>query len=244
MKKIFSLLMLTVVVFCGCSNDDEPTVTVTEKVISFNGLLQSAESEYVGPKEGELPEGVYYYASEFQDPTQTATFTHYVPATGNYFGGGFTYTNKTDVTTMDYTNSSAITGKGFNGNTYLVCNADSYSRSAIIKFNNAVSLKGAYFTNSTYAYLVMRDGNDYGKKFTASDWYKIIITGQKAGTKVASLDVYLAKDGKIINEWTWQDLSSLGSVDELTFAFESTDNGQFGINTPTYFCMDALTIQL
>ena len=37
-------------------------------------------------------------------------FTHsYTPESG--FAGGFTYTNKTDITTPGYTNLSAITGK-------------------------------------------------------------------------------------------------------------------------------------
>lgn len=227
-----------VVAFSSCSEDEEKTVTV-----NFNGLLLEAESEYVGPREGELPENVYYYESTFNDPTNTVTFSHYATAAGDYFGGGFTYTNKTDKTTNGFTNSSAITGKGQYGDTYMTCNADGTYRYAVIKLKSSTTVKGAYFTNSTYGYLTMRDGGEFGAKvFGTDDWFKVIVTGKNKGTATSSLDIYLAKDGNIVNTWIWQDLTTLGIVDELNFSFESTDNGQFGMNTPAYFCLDGLTI--
>lgn len=241
MKKIYSLLMLTVFVLCSCSSDDDD-----EKVlqVSFDGLLTESETEYVGPKEGTLPEGVYYYESTFTDPTGFFTFTHYVPASGTQFGGGFTYTNKTDKETASFMNTSAITGRGQSGSTYLTSNFDTYSRKAVITLKESHVVRGAYFTNSTYAYLSMLNGDTYAKKFTDTDWFKLTITGKLKGTETTSVDFYLAKDGKIVNTWTWVDLTSLGNVDELNFSFESTDNGQWGINTPTYFCMDDLSIIL
>ena len=38
------------------------------------------------------------------------------------------------------------------------------------------------------------------------------------------------------------DLSSLGDVTGLEFNVASSDVGDFGINTPTYFAMDDLTV--
>ena len=55
-----------------------------------------------------------------------------------------------------------------------------------------------------------------------------------------TVDFYLAKDGKILKDWTYCDLSSLGEVTKLTFALSSTDNGDYGMNTPAYFCIDEL----
>lgn len=232
-----------VVTFSSCSDDDEKTLTV-----NFNGQLQEAESEYVGPKE-DLPEGAFYYESTFKDPTGTVTFSHYVPVNGDYFGGGFTYTNKTDKETMDYNNSSAITGNGQNGSTYMICNADGTYLNAVITLKNSTTVKGAYFTNSTYAYLVMKNGNSFGSKvFGADDWFKVTVTGKNNGIETSSVDIYLAKDGTIVNSWIWQDLTELGMVNELNFTFDSTDKisydggATFYLNTPTYFCMDGLTI--
>ena len=42
----------------------------------------------------------------------------------------------------------------------------------------------------------------------------------------------------IIDEWTYIDLSQLGDADSLVFSLSSSDNGQFGMNTPAYFCVD------
>ena len=42
----------------------------------------------------------------------------------------------------------------------------------------------------------------------------------------------------IINDWRYVDLSGLGKVCKLGFALSSTDNGDWGMNTPAYFCFD------
>ena len=38
------------------------------------------------------------------------------------------------------------------------------------------------------------------------------------------------------------DLGSLGRVDSLMFALESTDVGEWGMNTPAFFCIDNLYV--
>ena len=38
------------------------------------------------------------------------------------------------------------------------------------------------------------------------------------------------------------DLSSLGEVSSIEFVLTSSDNGEWGMNTPTYFCLDGLSI--
>lgn len=239
------VMAATIILACSC-NENEGNTDLT---IRFNGLLDTPETEYVGPKTN-LPDGAYYYESTFTDPTGTATFTHYVPTAGNYFGGGFTYTNKTDVQTNSYTNSSAITGGGQAGDTYLTCNADGTYRHAIITLKNAATVKGAYFTNSTYAYLTIRDGGMGARPFETGDWFKVIVTGKMGNATTGTVDVYLAKDGNICNQWMWQDLSTLGMVDALEFSFDSTDKTSYDggqtyyLNTPTYFCMDGMVITL
>ena len=46
----------------------------------------------------------------------------------------------------------------------------------------------------------------------------------------------------ILDEWTWLDTSSFGAIKELGFALTSSDNGDWGMNTPGYFAYDNLTI--
>ena len=53
---------------------------------------------------------------------------------------------------------------------------------------------------------------------------------------------YLAdfRDGKseIVKDWQYCDLSALGQVSKVSFTLTSSDNGDYGMNTPAYFCLD------
>ena len=109
--------------------------------------------------------------------------------------------------------------------------------------NGAYSIKSMMVTNSTYAYLDMKNGSVYSKKFVAGDWFKVIIKGFKAKTPTSSVDVYLAdfRNGKseILKTWRKVDISALGQVDSVAFSFDSTDKDPvYGMNTPAYVCID------
>jgi hypothetical protein len=58
------------------------------------------------------------------------------------------------------------------------------------------------------------------------------------------VDFYLADyrsdEDYIINAWTWVDLTGLGAVYGLEFSLSSSDNSDYGMNTPAYFAMDNL----
>ena len=45
----------------------------------------------------------------------------------------------------------------------------------------------------------------------------------------------------ILKTWKWVNLLPLGDIDSLSFSYRSSDVGQFGMNTPGYFCMDNFT---
>jgi len=48
-----------------------------------------------------------------------------------------------------------------------------------------------------------------------------------------------------VEDWTWVDLTSLGTqVVSLEFELTSSDVGEFGMNTPSYFLFDNLSITL
>ena len=70
-----------------------------------------------------------------------------------------------------------------------------------------------------------------------------------SGESTGSVDFYLAdyryadsSQDYIVNAWEYIDLSSLGSVDELSFSLSSSDNGSFGMNTPNYFAIDNIGV--
>lgn len=244
MKKLSLFLLVSVFAFCGCSNDDEDK---KEIVISFEKQLTEAESEFTTTL-GEP--GETYTEYQIKDPQNRVQLNHYYGEWG--FGGGFTYTNKTDITTPGYKNLSAITAKGKNGKVYLTSNSSSFTSAQITNLNpDKVEFKGVWITNTTYAYLAVKDGNDGSNSvkgpFTSNDWFKLTATGYKADkSKIGSIDFYLAdfRDGKqeIVNTWKWFDWSSIKNADYVTFEMSSTDNGDWGMNTPSYFCLDGITL--
>ncbi|MES2799569.1 MAG: DUF4465 domain-containing protein [Bacteroidota bacterium] len=186
---------------------------------------------------------------------------------GNYYNagwssyGGFAFSNITDVTTAGYTNQYASsTGNGNNSDTYGIFYWDGYSPDYINAINNK-SIDSFYINTTTYSRLSMLNGDAVGKQFgsplnaqgmddetAGADFLKVwIISSLEDGSNKDSMEFFLAdyrfaddNDDYIVNEWTKVDLSSLTTYPKqvVKFRFESSDVGQFGINTPTYFAID------
>ncbi len=177
---------------------------------------------------------------------------------------GWAYSSMTDTTTPGMGNQyAAITGSGAKGSaTYGVAyDMGSYggasppnlSFGAVTANDYNTVISGAYFTNTTFAYLSMQDGDAFSKKFGGvtgddPDYFKLIIKGiTEAGEYTQAIDFYLADfrfsdnaQDYIVDDWTWVNLSGLGKIIGLEFSFESTDVGPFGVNTPLYVAMDDL----
>lgn len=167
---------------------------------------------------------------------------------------GFGYSTMRDSVTAGYLNQySAITASGYNSSTYAVVSAYGNVRTVFTGNSAGKLVSGFYVTNSTYAYLSMRDGDMFAKKFggasgTDPDWFKLTVTAYRNGAlKQSFVDVYLADfrsadstEDYILKNWQWVDLITLGEVDSLDFLLTSSDTGSFGMNTPAYFCLDNL----
>lgn len=167
-----------------------------------------------------------------------------------YWDTGFSYSNVVNTTLAGYANQyAAITGNGFqNSEKYAIC----YNSNSKIIFDSPRSVSGFYITNSTYAYLSMRNGDSFAKKFGGvsgndRDYFKVKANAYQNGilNTNTGVDFYLAdfrfgsnSQDYIVNTWKWFSLTALGVADSLIFTFESSDVGSFGINTPKYFAMD------
>ena len=85
-------------------------------------------------------------------------------------------------------------------------------------------------------------------RVTCPDWFLLTIHGLDAnGDEAKTVEFYLADfraedNGKeyIIEDSTRVYLSSLSSITGLQFTLSSSDNGQYGMNTPAYFAIDTL----
>jgi len=165
---------------------------------------------------------------------------------------GWSYSNRTDTTTPGFGNQySAIVGSGASmSDTYGVVFGDS----ATITSSPGRTIESLAITNTTYAALSIRDGDAFAKQFGGDtgndeDFFSIDIEGFDAsGSSTGTLTFFLAdyrfadnSQDFFIDDWTQFDVSSLGAT-QLGFTFASSDVGQFGINTPTYFAVDNIVV--
>jgi hypothetical protein len=166
----------------------------------------------------------------------------FTPTSYGGYWNGFSVSSMTDTTTAGYTNQySAITGGGVNDAYYAVLYPKAY-------VNLSGLVQSIDLTNTTYAYLSMKNGDSFAKKFTTGDFFDVVITGYSGqnatGATTGSVKFFLANytspTDNPVNTWNQVDLTSLGSAASLGFSFQSSDVGQYGINTPEYVAIDNL----
>ena len=190
---------------------------------------------------------------------------NYDTAFGGYWVDGFAYSSIIDSTTSGFTNLyAAKPASGYNAS----ANYAVVQQNAVARLNNVVPtmvIHGFYVTNGTYAFNSMRDGDTFARKFGDTtgtnsglpqgaypDYFKLTVKSYVGGQLGSdSVEFYLAdyrfsNDSLdyIVNTWEWVDCAILGVFDSLKFTLSSSDNGAFGMNTPAFFCIDNLSIDV
>lgn len=240
MKKLnYLFLLIFLIAFTACSNDDDNNVKANfESMPVTNGYYTNTNGTLKG----------YYYYSTFQDNDKLLTFDYYL---GNWSGAtfaGFTYTNSTDTKTGN--SSAAVSGKGKIGTMYLVAYPSSYTPTRF-KINDPSKyiIDGCWISNSVYAYNCMTTNNySPASKFKSGSYYKVTATGYAADgtTSVGTASIYLAKYSSDTDtpskDWQWFDLGALAKAVYVQFDVDSSDKGDYGVNTSTYFCLDGITL--
>ncbi|QDV46683.1 hypothetical protein Enr13x_65920 [Stieleria neptunia] len=220
------------------------------EIVTFENLLTTSESYYKGDT-----------SQINHDPwtVDGVEFSNQTTWVGSW--GGWAYSNTTDTATPGFTNEhSAITGGGSDGaggsvggQTYALA----FGSGATINLPTGALIESVDWTNGTYPYLSMRDGDAYAKEFgggsgSESDFFRVTLTGYSdlnatgAATGTVTLDLAdytFADDSQdyIVNTWQVnEDLTALGNARSIDLTFQSSDVGQYGINTPTYLFIDNL----
>jgi hypothetical protein len=158
---------------------------------------------------------------------------------------GLAVSNVVDSTTAGFGNQyAAYPGGGFLSDTYAVAFGDT----ATMTFATPSSVAGFRIANTTYTFLTLLNGDEYGftAPLPAGGWFLVTAEGSLGGTPTGSADFYLAdlqgpSPPGLLAGWEWFDLSGLGPVDSISFSFSGSDVGTFGLNTPAYFAMDNVT---
>ena len=169
----------------------------------------------------------------------TYTFQTYYGGNSGYgeYYSAFTVTNETaNTSTGSAEPYRSAKGGAYEGENFAVWNMNYYGVDTIHFALQEVP--GFFINNTAYAVTSMVNGDSFAKAFGPSDFFKLICIGVKDGAEVETKEVYLANNNQYIVDWTYVDLSELGEIDGLTFSMESSDSGDWGMNTPAYFCMD------
>ncbi|MFW5821178.1 MAG: DUF4465 domain-containing protein [Bacteroidota bacterium] len=222
--------------FSSCEKDQ------TEKdKITFEEIELNAEGVYID-KSGGFTSGNAFFPTDYN-----ASWDSWA---------GFVVTNHSDTETRGYENQySAIAGSGASG-------SEKYSVLYTMLKDTLELLVPEKITNisvcnSTYAYYAMLEGNDFSKQFGGDsgdepDYFNLIIEAlDESGRSVMEATITLADyrftnnaEDYISNTWNDVDLGEAGYLKYLVFSFESSDMGDFGINTPTYICIDNISGEL
>lgn len=236
MKIKTSILLTALTAFC--------VTNAGASISTFDTLNLSANSYY-------LPEaGMYYWT----DGSATMTMN-----SGGTYWDGITYSNVDDITTPGTANQYAVygteSGTDYSGTgIYAVGYYSSYSPHTTITFDSAQTVNSLQVNNITYTALSMLNGDDYAKQFGGDsgddeDWLLLSIQGYDSDAQsLGVVNVYLAdyrfednSEDFILSEWSEVDLTSLGDeVMSLEFSLSSSDNGDWGMNTPAYFALDQI----
>lgn len=229
------------------------STNINAQTADFENLTLPAESYWDGSDlSGTHNNGVF--TSEFTsgDCTFPNEFDTTWGAPG-YWLGGFAYSNMTDSVTSGAVNKySAKAGGGASSLNYVVVSNNSHfipnSQFQILKFQ---------ITNSTYAYNSMRDGDMFAKKFGGPtgndpDWFKLNIKIYLSDNLQDSIDFYLAdfrfsdnSQDYILKEWTNVFLNPVMiTFDSVYFELSSSDVGAWGMNTPAFFCLDNIELEM
>lgn len=248
----FALMALTMgFVFVSCdkdNNDSEDANAVKSYTLSIS--LDKADSLYLATN----TDNVYGYGYNRSDITigqfvLTHSHADWGYGDGNTFGEGFTFTNSANDSICYYLNNAAITANGVRTNAYFTANAGGGNyeggMAAEISFKDSVAYnaKECYITNSTYAYLHIKNNEKANHEaWGANDWFKLTITGYNKGVKTDKVELMLADGTSLISNWQQVDLTKLGKVTSIKFTVSSTDNNEQGMVTPAYFCLDQLTV--
>lgn len=225
-----------------------PFVMNAQNVVNFEDLTLSAESYYDGSDEaGNFTSGGVSFSNTYvNDPSYP------------YWAGGFAYSNMTDNTTAGFMNMySAYPASGAGSSANYAVFTPGYSGSEHIDFNGTVMVRKLKITNTTYAYLSMKDGDSFAKKFGSAtnadgeadgtdgkDFFYVRVYAHDANdAKTDSLDIYLAdfrfeddNDDYILSSWEEVNVNLVAA--KLSFKLTSSDNGEYGMNTPAYFALD------
>lgn len=225
--------MATVVVFgftaCDDDDDNEQVIEQPADAATFENVTLGADSVLD-----------YTNGSSFTVNGYTFNYT-YTAAYGSW--SGFVAAGKQDTSFKDYTtDKNTCVGHGYAGSKNYIVYYPTYGAPSTIDLPSVQTVRGFYGAVNTYVQNSITKGDGFARAFKQGDFLRLDCIGVKADNTTDTISYYLADyTGAALTyakDWTWFDLSKLGNIKALYFAFDGTDKGQYGLNTPTYVLID------
>ncbi|MDM1500881.1 DUF4465 domain-containing protein [Myroides marinus] len=256
---VLGLTLLTATTFTSCSSDDNSTIYQERTTLDLSSVPLTIDT-----KDGKIWKETF--TEETPLVVNNFTFSHSVSTwEANKYWSGFTVSNSTDKT--DHKDKFPTYMYGTMAQTpantpFLVA----YSQEApkdiakgkvidITKQVTITTLKGSQTPESIelalspYTYYVSENGGGPGAvPFTKGSFYKVIIYGLDENNTVTTAPIehylidYRKEKGNVNMNWQKVNLEKLGKVKHLVFYIDSSDKGQWGVNTPAYFTAKNLTV--
>jgi hypothetical protein len=228
----FIIAVFTILLF-SCNKEEEKIdfITFEELQLNDNGFWNGSDGS------GGFTTGNAFFPNTYTDW-----------GGGIFSWMGFGYSNHTDRITPGYENQySCYAGSGVNNSSVfgLISAGDT------MVFNIPEKVEYMYVSNSTYAALSMKNGDQFAKKFGGEDgndpdFFNLILSAMNdegfwIGKATIGLADYTDPDNSqdyISNAWTKIPMEDFGYLTKIAFSFESSDSSVYGINTPAYACID------
>lgn len=245
MKKIYLMAALfAATTISGQKADFESISLPTDSF--WNGSDLSGTSNGTGLFESAIIEGGHEFSNQY-DTTWGAS--------SGYWSEGWAFSNRTADTSIGDAFSS-YAGGAYSGANY-----------AIGQNGSEIILAGGVshelrITNVNYAAFSMLNGDAYGKVFGSQydangsldgtdgeDWFLLkILCYNLSDVLVDSVELYLAdyrfadnSQDYVQKDWTTVSFTSAETLGRLKFNLTSSDEGQWGMNTPAFFAIDDLS---
>ena len=224
---------------------------VSDDVATFEdtGIAMNADNYYCGDESGEVFDnwGSTGYCCTFTSGKFRFT-VNYTPAWASWSGYALSSRSETTYNTLTPDQFNACTGSGYGGTGHFLVVFTFGERIEVLGNPEGEEVKGFYLTNNAYTLSSILNGDSYsGPAFEKGDWLMLTITGTHADGTESSVNTMLAdyrsEDAQshyYLGNWQWVDLSTLGKITSLSFNMTGSRTGDYGLNTPAYFCMDNL----
>ena len=219
-------------IFISCNKDDDPY----DVIVDFQNVSIPDVGYNNVASGGSFQEGI-------------VSFKNYQPE-GYWYG--FAYSQMHDLATFDYSSNefSAYVLNDRPENKFMVGFVSTWDAESIeISFSQPVKDLSFDVANSTLAALAMKgeDPSGFARKFENGDEFLLLIQLYDANDNPLFVDennqpkleeIPLAQGTSILNSWMNIQISGNGQISKIEFSLSSTDSGEWGMNTPAYFCID------